>query len=98
MLPRTKISDITPLEFCRQIKSLELGISVERVAFREEHGTFKEYCRLLSRELGIPFSTINTRWGAGIEFPGMPARIRGMLKFVLAARVQELNSERMLTR
>lgn len=94
MLPKTKIPDITPLEFCRQIKSIDTGWTVEQVELREEHGTYKEYCSILARELEVPFSTIQTKWGPGTEFPGMPRRVQKTLKFVLVARKLEIQQYR----
>ncbi len=91
MLPKTRIPDISPLTFCRQIKSAYTGMSLESVECLEsERGIFKEYCSILSRELDVPFKTVQIKWGPGIKFPQMPERTRNMLKFVLIARLYEL--------
>lgn len=96
MLPTTKIPDVTPIAFCRQIKSLATGMTIEQVIMAEsDRGTFKEYCLILSRELGIPLATIKSKWGAGVEFPGMPKRIQGILKFVLRSRITEMSERRL---
>ncbi len=96
MLPRTKLTDITPIAFCRQIKSLATGLSIEQVVMAEcDRGTFKEYSLILSRELDIPFTTVKSKWGSGIEFPNMPKRFQRMLKFVLCSRIAELSQARM---
>ncbi|BBD63342.1 hypothetical protein NIES2109_61920 (plasmid) [Nostoc sp. HK-01] len=95
MLPRTKLSEITPIVFCRQFKALETGMKMEQVIMAEnERGTFKEYCLILSRELEVPFETVKSNWGAGIEFPNMPPRIRSLLKYVLDSRTAELIGKR----
>lgn len=97
MLPKTKIPDVTPIAFCRQIKSLATGLSIEQVIMAEsDRGTFTEYCSILSRELSIPLATVKSKWGAGIEFPGMPKRIQAILKFVLYSRIAEMSKSRMV--
>ena len=84
MLPRQKLTDIAPIAFCRQIKSLMTGMPVEQVIMCEgERGTFKEYCLILSRALRVPLKTIQTKWGPGIEFPNMPKRLQKLLNYVL---------------
>lgn len=91
MLPKTQIREISPLTFCRKIKSAYSGMSLQTVEAQEsERGTFKEYCSILSQELDIPFKTVQIKWGPGIEFPNMPQRTRSMLKFVLIARLLEM--------
>jgi hypothetical protein len=96
MLPKTKIPEISPIAFCRQIKSLATGMTLEQIIMAEsDRGVFKEYCLILSRELNVPLATVKTKWGAGIEFPKMPRRVQLVLKFVLRSRVAEINESRM---
>lgn len=90
MVSKTKLKEVTPIEFCRTIKSAQTGLTLHQVMCQEERGTFKEYCLILSRELDIPYTTIKTKWGNGIEFPGMPDRLKNLLKFVLTARLSEI--------
>lgn len=95
MLPRTKLEDITPIVFCRRFKALETGMKIEQVIMAEsDRGTFKEYCLILSRELEVPFETVKSNWGAGIEFPNMPSRMKSLLKYVLDSRTAELIGSR----
>lgn len=93
MLSKTKLKDITPIEFCRRIKSAKKGLNIDQVVNQEERGCFKEYCLILSKELNVPYTTIKTKWGGGISFPGMPARTRYFLKFVLFVRLMELSED-----
>jgi hypothetical protein len=88
MLPRTRLPDITPIAFCREIKSLATGLSPKQIIMAEcDRGIFKEYSLILSRELDVPLATVKSKWGAGIEFPNMPKRFQSLLKFVLHSRV-----------
>lgn len=97
MLPETKIPDVTPIAFCRQIKSLATSMTIQQVIMAEnDRGAFKEYSLILSRELSIPLATVKSKWGAGIEFPGMPKRIQTILKFVLHSRIAEMSKSRMV--
>jgi hypothetical protein len=74
MLNMPELPKESALEFCRWIKMYESGMSREWVIANEMQGTRREYSGILARYLGLKRDYIEQNWGAGIEFPKIPAK------------------------